>query len=89
MTHGRPCVLYELPHLLGAQDYKQQIDLDAVDVCIEECIMDAGKAMDSDIAELLEIIMAENNLQHADNMEEAVHLYIQLRQLINHILFDV
>ena len=54
----------------------------------EECIMDAGKALDSDIVELLEIIMAENNLHHADNMEEAVDLYTQLRQLINYTLFD-
>lgn len=50
--------------------------------------MDAEKAMDTDLSELLDIIMTENNLHHADTMDSAVDLYVQLRLLTNQTLLD-
>ncbi|KAK0156578.1 hypothetical protein N1851_000010 [Merluccius polli] len=82
--HGRPSILHAVPQLYGGRDYLQNVDLEKVEVCLEECVF-KDFPCDEDVFYICVDLMSEHNLT-LTNVFETVNLDITLRQLINNDL---
>lgn len=80
--HGRPSIMYAVPHLYEATDYLHPVSLDKVQVCLEECVFKEFPC-DEDIFNVCVDLMSEHDLDLTYDVYAAVDLYIKLRQLIN------
>lgn len=79
---GRPVVMYNAPHLFGGQDHLKEVSREAVDMCKEECQQRGPCPCDETVFSLCCLIMAENFLLPPTTADEAVELYLFLREYI-------
>lgn len=79
---GRPNIMYSSPELYQTRNYLNEVQLDEIEVCEEECVFKDDYTCDPDIFDLSCIEMAENNLEVPRNAIEAMMLYEHLRNLM-------
>ena len=81
---GRPVVMYSVPQLYQTRDYLQQVDRDAVDVCMAECtFISAQNCCDDDVYLLCDLYMTQNGWILPVDHATAVTLYINLHDAIH------
>ncbi|KAJ7385288.1 hypothetical protein OS493_016362 [Desmophyllum pertusum] len=84
---GRPDMLYFLPDVTGAEDLKEDIDLDDIDLAEQRCCYRCPESGCVDeFTQLVSIIMQEQNLNMPETAEEAVMLYSTLLESIDDLL---
>ncbi|XP_033731739.1 uncharacterized protein LOC117321431 [Pecten maximus] len=77
--HGRPLVMYSLPHMYNTTRYLQNLDERKADACAEECVFRGNANCDIQIDELCRIYMIEKDWQFPCNLLEGISLYRNLR----------
>ncbi len=77
---GRPCILYTLPVVYGSRDCGVDVDPIAVDACKDLTLLHQNKPSDSEMSELFQIIMDDNNMTLPDDVDDAVETYKFLRR---------
>jgi hypothetical protein len=81
--------MYEVPEVYGDEDCLVALDPDKLEVCVESefCV---GKprcsCQDHDLYELFLEVMATNNLDLPNNIEESLALYHRLRPITRNLL---
>ncbi|XP_039617552.1 uncharacterized protein LOC120534210 isoform X2 [Polypterus senegalus] len=79
--HGKPFIMYTVPHLYGAEDNFCPCSVQDIEVCEEEC-QTRQYPCDQTVFELCCLLMTELQLDPPDKAEEATYLYISLREQI-------
>ena len=74
--------MYTMPVVYGTQDYSVEVDGDAVSVCKDECWLNQDKPSDSDLNELFDILVEENNIERNIKPEQALDNYKILRDIV-------
>lgn len=77
---GRPSLLHSFPELYGTHDYLFEVSDNDFDVCKEQCVFRKPVPCDEDVFEMCSIIVAERDLPYPTGSEEALDLYLTLRQ---------
>ncbi|MGH0123047.1 UNVERIFIED_CONTAM: hypothetical protein FKN15_047457 [Acipenser sinensis] len=80
---GRPVLMHNLPHLYAARNYSNAITNQQLRACREECLPKGPYPCDETVFELSCFIMGENNLTTPTNPDEAIELYLFLRNYIH------
>ena len=80
--HGRPSLMYRLPHLYGAEDQLCPVTDEKVQLCQQACVFKGDHPCDSDIFELCCILMTEKEMSSPHSGEDAVVVYERLRREI-------
>lgn len=83
---GKPIVMYNNPELYDTEDYRVFVTDEEALACLEECKFMNRPCFDIDIYELAVIIMEEHNLELPTTADDAITLYINLRQLFLELL---
>ncbi|CAL9692552.1 unnamed protein product [Knipowitschia caucasica] len=79
---GKPIVMYRLPQLFGCTDHLKQVGNEQIELCREECLPRGPHPCDETVFEISCLAMAENNLHPPTSSEEAIELYLFLRDCI-------
>jgi hypothetical protein len=74
--------MYTIPQLYQAEDHLCPVDDNKIRICADESVRKTLTCSDDTIFELCTILMKDNNLSKAQDVNEAKTLYIRLRQLI-------
>ena len=76
---GRPDVLFFLPQLLNAADYKTPAPSDEIEIATEMCCTNVGETVCCDVfMDLAKLIMEDEGLNHPSTTDEALVLYRKL-----------
>lgn len=86
VSHGRPLVMFEIPHIYGTRDYMCHVDHRRIDIVKLECSFKASSPCDPNLFEYCCQLMADNGYTVPEDPEEATHLYINLRRHVRRIL---
>ncbi|KAK1168043.1 hypothetical protein AOXY_G10881 [Acipenser oxyrinchus oxyrinchus] len=86
VPHGRPSVMYSVPELYDTQDYLCGITPHGVNACKEDCTFRSTFACDEDVFRLCTLIVAERNLDIANEAYKALDLYQELKQVLSTLL---
>ncbi len=81
--HGKPDMMFFLPQLYGARDYRHEVqedDIDAVDDGI--CVSVAENGCTAEFEEVAQTLMTENGLTMPQTPADAVTLFAELKELI-------
>jgi hypothetical protein len=81
-TGKRPILMYSLPQLYSAEDHLCLVDEEKITICAEETVQKTSTCADETLLELCSLLMKDNYLSKPTDSNEARHLYIHLRQLI-------
>jgi hypothetical protein len=73
-------MMYMLPELYGTRDYLCDVTHDDIDICKQDCVFRKAHPCDEDVFEMCSFIMHESNLSYPVSIQEALDLYITLRQ---------
>lgn len=85
---GRPLLMYSIPELYDQQDYLVPVCADDVEVCEEECIFRRFPC-DEDVFHLCVEYQFESHFRQPLTPEEAVDLYLHLRECLHRDLRNV
>ena len=77
--HGRPYIMYNLPHLYGVTDHLKNVDQNLIDLCKQECVH-PNHPCDEDVFNIAHEIMLENGWRMPNDASEGSYLYKQLRE---------
>ncbi|KAK1154813.1 hypothetical protein AOXY_G27781 [Acipenser oxyrinchus oxyrinchus] len=80
--HGRPVIMYTLPHLHGAQSQLCNVTPEQVGMCLEECTPKGPTPCDAIVFELCCLLMQEHDCSAPTNPSDALVLYDFLRESI-------
>ena len=83
---GRPSVLYLLPELYGTHDYLCPVSNEDIGICVEECVFGKPLPCDEESLKIFSIIMFENNISFPVISNEALDVYIVLRQVCRDVV---
>ncbi|KAK6494193.1 hypothetical protein HHUSO_G679 [Huso huso] len=84
--HGRPLIMYTLPHLYGVADHLCPSSRDDILNCEEECLTRRNYPCDKTVFELCSLLMVERGLDPPGDIDQATHLYITLKEEIWNLL---
>ncbi|MGH0135050.1 UNVERIFIED_CONTAM: hypothetical protein FKN15_056488 [Acipenser sinensis] len=73
--HGRPLIMYTLPHLYGVADHLCPSSRDDILNCEEECLTRRNYPCDKTVFELCSLLMVERGLDPPGDIDQATHLY--------------
>ena len=79
---GKPVMLYNFPELFGAQKQHCMVPETSVRICEEECTPKKQFPCDETVFELCVFLMAENDKDMPNDVDEAVALYKFFRNCI-------
>ncbi|XP_055011705.1 uncharacterized protein LOC129409478 [Boleophthalmus pectinirostris] len=80
---GKPLIMYRLPHLFGCTDHLKTASMEQIELCREEILPRGPYPCDESVFEICCLAMAENNLHPPSSSNEAVELYLFLRDYIH------
>ena len=80
---GRPTLIYNLPHLHGAQNHLCRVTNDEIRLCRDECTPRSCYPCDKTVFDLSCLLMEESGLDKSSYPEEAIELYKFLRNAIH------
>lgn len=83
---GRPFIMYHMPQVYGTKDYLYPAREEDINICKELCTFPENVPCDKDVYELCVIIMTENGLSVAQEPNNAIDLYVTLREKVLEIL---
>ncbi|MGH0118844.1 UNVERIFIED_CONTAM: hypothetical protein FKN15_056231 [Acipenser sinensis] len=84
--HGRPLIMYTLPHLYGVADHFCPSSRDEILNCKEECLTRRNYPCDKTVFELCSLLMVERGLDPPGDIDQATHLYRTLKEEIWNLL---
>lgn len=74
--------MYTVPQIYHVEDHLCPVDDNKVMVCAEETVKKKLTCADITVFDLCVLLMEEHNWSKPTDSIEAMHLYIQLRQII-------
>ncbi|XP_029991578.1 uncharacterized protein LOC115420472 [Sphaeramia orbicularis] len=80
---GQPNLMYSLPELYKTRDCLSPADRNLVEQCKSQCVFRQPIPCDTDVYELCNFVMVENQLNLPRDPYQAIDLYLQLREKIN------
>lgn len=83
---GRPNIMYSIPELYSTDNYLCEIDDEEIEICKEHATFRSGIHCDEDIYNMCIQIIAENSLLIPKDPDQALDLYLELRQKIISLL---
>jgi len=79
---GRPNVMYTNPELFDRSDYLQQVSDNDVQFCMQQCTMRSSIPCDGDVFDICCEVMAEEGVSGPKTVQEAVDVYLLLRNKV-------
>ena len=79
---GQPLSMFAFAELYAGTDFIEPLNVQLFEVCAEQCSLHDYSQPNGEAFELLQILMAENNIYPPQSASEAVSVYIDLRELI-------
>ena len=86
MPSGKPNVMFKIPYLDGTFSFLTDISQPELNACRDLCSFRSTIPCDKDMFDLCCHILLENQLHVPNTPEEALHVYMNLRQTIRNIL---
>ena len=84
---GYPVMMYNTPQIWGTEDKLcTNVDDDDLAACISEAVFRSNVPCDEDVYDLCMHVMNRDNLDKPLELQDALELYIHLRQEINLLL---
>ena len=82
VPHGRPNIMYHLPHLQGTTEKGQIFDPVRLETCKEECTFRVPLPCDADTYQDIITLMSELNISMPSSPNDRIDLYLELRNVI-------
>ncbi|PIK52036.1 hypothetical protein BSL78_11049 [Apostichopus japonicus] len=83
---GRPTMMYFAPRTYLTRDFSNHVEPDELEVCREECRFKDDFPCSQEVFELCCVLMNEQNWLPPTSPQEAVDLYLYLREAIRNLL---
>ena len=84
--YGRPHLMYTVPASYDTHDYGEIIDLEKLDDFKALCEFKTDIPCDPDLAEMCDMVMANENYDFPTDAQGAKHLYLWLKDEIDELL---
>lgn len=84
---GKADVLFFIPEMTGANDYKSPVDIDTLGTVEETCCVEQSQfGCEKEFIDVFLMLMEENNLMNPTNATEAENLYLTLLTLLQGVV---
>ena len=83
---GRPNIMYEVPRIYLTYDYKQNVDVNELNACQNECLSRSTFPCDEDVYNVCIFLMQDRSLNMPTNPYNGVDLFMHLRDSVKELL---